>query len=279
MSRRKLLKAGGALGVLATATAAGEPPAWAWSTRRSVIGGDLTTVPPENVWDPEADAVVHRLFREQGLTRINELNALLRPWRRNGQALPAGLPADLVAFIEGARRAPAWQDRTKLAAGFDFYQSRGLYTGLLYGMGSGIMSCAIPDEARGEMIVTCIKTRLTHSAVRYLITTSPRWQSGGNIPAPISQRDIIITWHSLATFIHRTLAKWDVRSTTAQKNGYLHAWQLTAYFLGVREVYIPATWEDAETPEAFLARADEALYAAKDAGRDRVLAATLHHRT
>ncbi len=40
-----------------------------------------------------------------------------------------------------------------------------------------------------------------------------------------------------------------------------------------------ATWEDAETPEAFLARADEALYAAKDAGRDRVLAATLHDRT
>ena len=40
-----------------------------------------------------------------------------------------------------------------------------------------------------------------------------------------------------------------------------------------------ATWEDGETPEAFLARADDALYAAKDAGRDRVLAATLHGRT
>ena len=55
------------------------------------------------------------------------------------------------------------------------------------------------------MIVTCIKTRLTHSAVRYLITSSPRWQAGGDIPAPISQRDLMITWHSLATFIHRTL--------------------------------------------------------------------------
>jgi two-component system cell cycle response regulator len=39
-----------------------------------------------------------------------------------------------------------------------------------------------------------------------------------------------------------------------------------------------ATW-DGEPAETLLARADEALYAAKDAGRDRVMAATLHDRT
>ena len=221
VSRRRFLIGGaGVAGALALRPVL---PAWAWNSSQSVAGGSLDTVPPEDVWDPAADAVVHRLFREEGITRIEELNALLRPWHQNAQSLPAGLPADLVAFIEDAKREPAWLDRQKLADGFDFYELRGSYTGLLYALGSGIMSCAIPDEARavyhskggenmqdrvkktaklgydvgtehafdpdGEMIVTCIKTRLTHSAVRYLITQSPRWQNGAAIPAPISQRE------------------------------------------------------------------------------------------
>jgi endo-cleaving rubber dioxygenase len=280
LSRRKLLKAGGAIGAMgAVGAVTGFNPAWAWSSAQSVAGGTLNTAPPDTVWDPAADAVVHRLFREEGIARIDQLNALLRPWKKNGQALPAGLPPDLAAFIEQARKAPPWLDRNKLRASFEFTKSRGLYTGMLYGFGSGIMSCAIPDEARavyhskggedmqdrvsktaklgydigtknafdpdGEMIVTCVKTRLTHSAVRFLITSSPRWQNGGNIPAPISQRDIMITWHSLATFINRTLDTWKVRSSTTQTNGYLHSWQVTAHFLGVQHVYIPATWADA----------------------------------
>lgn len=272
-----MLIGGAALGALNVLP---RPLAWAWSSSRSVAGGDLATVPPDTVWDDAADAVVHRLFREEGISRIDELNALLRPWVYNGQALPEGLPADLVALIEQARQLPPWYDAARIANGYAFQQQRSSDTGLLYALGSGMMSCAIPDEARavyhskggedmndrvrktaklgydigaedafdpsGQMIVTCIKTRLTHSAVRYLITSSPRWQAGGDIPAPISQRDIMITWHSLATFIHRTLGKWNVRLTQPHSDGFLHVWQATAHYLGIEHAYIPATWTDAQ---------------------------------
>lgn len=278
ISRRNVLKAGGALGVIGALN--GAVPAWAWNSNRSVAGGNLETIPPENVWDAAADTVVRRLFEEEGVPGIEGLNALLRPWHRNDQPLPAGLPADLVGFIEDAKREPAWLDRGKLADGFDFYELRGTYTGILYGMGAGIMSCAIPDEARavyhskggedmrdrvsktaklgydigvenafgsgGEMIVTCIKTRLAHAGVRHLITSSDRWQDGGEMPAPISQRDLMITWHSLATFIHRTLGKWNVDLPVAHADGFLHVWQVTAHYLGIEHVYIPATWGDAQ---------------------------------
>ena len=257
-------------------------PAWAWNSSRSVAGGNLETVPPENVWDAAADPVVRRLFEEEGITRIEELNALLRPWHRNDQPLPAG-PAGRPRRLHrgGAGRSRRGSTGPSSPTRFDFYELRGIYTGLLYGLGSGIMSCAIPDEARavyhskggedmrdrvaktaklgydigtenafdpdGEMIVTCIKTRLTHSAVRYLITSSPRWQAGGDIPAPISQRDLMITWHSLATFIHRTLGEWNVAADRRPTpTGFLHVWQVTAHYLGVEDVYIPATWADAQ---------------------------------
>ncbi len=239
ISRRSLLKSGG-----------GPRPGSARSARsrrrgrgtasQSVAGGKLETLPPEDVWDAAADAVVRRLFEEEGITRIERAQRAPAPLAPNDQPLPdrpAGRPRRLHRGGEAASRRGSTAPSSPPAS--TSTSCRGNYTGLLYGLGSGIMSCAIPDEARavyhskggedmrdrvaktaklgydvgtenafdpgGEMIVTCIKTRLTHSAVRHLITSSPRWQAGGDIPAPISQRDLIITWHSLATFIHRTL--------------------------------------------------------------------------
>jgi hypothetical protein len=41
------------------------------------------------------------------------------------------------------------------------------------------------------------------------------------MPPPISQRDLIITWHSLAAFIHRTLRNWNVPVAPGHTEGFL----------------------------------------------------------
>lgn len=102
----------------------------------------------------------------------------------NGQALPTGLPSELRDFM------------------------------VLYGFTSGMMSTVIPKEARavyhsqggadmkdrisktaklgydigtanafepdGEMIVTCVKTRLVHAAVRHLLPQSEHWKAAAD---------------------------------------------------------------------------------------------------
>lgn len=278
LSRRGLLRSGGVLGTLGAVGALGiiaPEPAWSWSPAASVAGTG-SGVDPRTVWDDEADALVARLFARGEVDRVNEL---LATWTRNDQPLLAGLPEDLAAFIERARRLPDWTDQAKLHQAFDFYERRGLYLGVLYGLGSGMMSCVIPREAKavyysaggadmkdriaktaklgydigaqnafgpgGQMIVTCVKTRLTHAAVRHLLPRSGHWQASAEEAKPISQGDIMVTWHSLATFSANKLTAWGVPMPAADSAAFLHLWQVTAHLLGVSDEYIPATWPEA----------------------------------
>ncbi|HET9139487.1 oxygenase MpaB family protein [Actinophytocola sp.] len=282
LNRRNVLKAGGALGAigaLSMATPAQAVP-WTWSAKGSVAGvGD--EVDPRWVWDPEADPVSAAIIERGEVARVN---ALLRTWTRNGQPLPAGLPADLRDFMEQARQLPSWADHGKLATAFEFNQRRGLYLGLLYGLASGMMSTVIPKEARavyysqggadmqdrisktakpgydigtrnafapdGEMIVTCVKTRLVHAAVRHLLPQSPQWDAAAPEQIPISQADMMVTWHSLPTTVMQKLVAWRVPIPADQSTAFLHSWQLGAHMLGIRDEYIPASWSEANSQAA-----------------------------
>ncbi|MFD5455912.1 oxygenase MpaB family protein [Streptomyces olivaceus] len=278
-SRRRMLFASGALGafgVLGAASSARARSLWTWSPNGSVAGRGAG-LDPEWVWDEEADPVLAAVIERGDVPKANEA---LRKWTRNDQPLPSGLPADLRDFMEEARRMPSWADEKKLAAAAQFTKKKGIYTGALYGLGSGLMSTAIPREARavyyskggadmkdriaktaqlgydvgdldayqpqGGMVVTAVKTRMVHAAVRHLLPQSPGWsRTNGGQTIPISQADIMVTWHSLSTFVMRKLKDWKVPVSAAESDGFLHVWQVTAHMLGVQDEYIPASWDEA----------------------------------
>ncbi|MCK0092580.1 DUF2236 domain-containing protein [Rhodococcus sp. HNM0563] len=279
LSRRKILAAGGALSALsaiALATPANAQP-WRWSPAGS-IPGTGSGADPRTVWDTEADPLVASLLDRGDVPRVNQL---LRTWTKNGQPLPDGLPADLKDFMERARQLPEWADRGKLETAVRFNEKRGLYLGVLYGFASGMMSTVIPKEARavyyskgganmkrrisktaklgydigsrnaylddGEMIVTAVKTRLVHAAVRHLLPQSPHWEGAAPEDIPISQHDMMVTWHSLPTTVMRVLKQWKVPIPANESEGFLHSWQISAHMLGIEDQYIPATWDDAES--------------------------------
>jgi hypothetical protein len=276
MNRRDFLGAGAALGATLYV------PGWSWAGAQSVAGIGGAT-PPWQVWDDEADPIIAAVI-ERG--QVAAVNALLRTWKSNSQPLPDGLPAELREFIEHARRLPAWADVPTLKAAVDFNKKRGTYLGVAYGFVSGMMSTVIPHEARavyyskggadmkrriartakfgydigslggfhepsGEMAVTAVKTRMAHAGVRHLLPKSSHWNGVADEDKPISQRDILVTWHSLPTSVMRSMRQWGVKVPTAEADAFLHSWQVAAHMLGVKDEYIPATWAaaDAQAPQ------------------------------
>jgi hypothetical protein len=199
--------------------------------------------------------------------------------------VPEGLPADLRDFVEHARQLPPWTDRDMLRTAVTFNKNRGTYLGLAYGFVSGMMSTVIPHEARavyysrggadmkrrisrtakfgydigsfggfhepdGQMAVTAVKTRMAHAGVRHLLPQSGHWQGVADEDRPISQRDILVTWHSLPTSVIESMTKWGVKAPAAETDAFLHSWQVAAHMLGVRDEYIPATWDAANAQAA-----------------------------
>ncbi|WP_372666038.1 oxygenase MpaB family protein [Amycolatopsis kentuckyensis] len=265
LSRRSVLSLGVALG-LASATSV--VPAWASAG---------TATDPWWVWDDEVDRLMAGVLDTGG---VPALNTALRPWVNNGDPLPTGLPADLAGHLRQANRLPSWADPVKLRRAADFNRRKDTYLFMLYGLGSGIMSTVIPREAKsvywsagganmqdraaktftfgydlsdlnafqpsGQFVVTANKTRLVHAAVRHLLPQSPHWRAVADEQIPISNGDILVTFHSLGTYVHRKLLEWRIPMSAADEEAFLHQWQVAIHLLGVRDEFIPQTWAEAD---------------------------------
>lgn len=267
---------GAALGFVGVTSTVGASRAWAWSSAGSIAGTDVVT-DPFAVWDDAADPVAASLLANG---QVPAVNTAWQSWINNNDPLPAGMPDYLVAYLEQVNKLPAWADPTKLAASEQYYKRLSSYLFVSQSLGSGIMSCVIPREARavywsaggadmkqraaktftfgydldsetaweptGHFVVTANKTRLVHAAVRSLLPQSTHYQATADEPKPISNGDILRTFHSVATFAHNNLLKWNVSLSPAEQDADLHAWQVALHLLGVRDQFIPASWADAQ---------------------------------
>lgn len=272
LSRRNVLALGVALGLVSMTGAA---PAGAAPT------SGASDSDPWWTWDDEVDRLLADLL-DNG--QVPMVNTAMRSWVNNNDPLPSGLPANLAAHLQEANKLPSWADRTQLRLAADFNRRKDTYLFLLYGLGSGIMSTVIPREAKsvywsaggadmkdraaktftfgydmseltafepsGQFVVTANKTRLVHAAVRHLLPQSPQWQAVNDEQIPISNGDILVTFHSLGTFVHRKLREWRVPMSAAEEDAFLHMWQVAIHLLGVRDDFIPKTWAAAYAQSA-----------------------------
>lgn len=278
VSRRNLLSLGAALGFTGALAPAGA--AWSWSPAGS-IAGTGTGVDPQWVWDDEIDRIMAEVLQAGQVPAVNQAYA---GWVDNNDAVPAGLPPELRAFLQQSTQLPAWADMAKLKRAADYNRRKDTYFLMIYGIGGGIMSTVIPREAKsvywsqggadmqdraaktftfgydmaqlggfephGQFIVTANKTRTVHAAVRHLLPQLPHWRAVADERIPISNHDILVTFHSTGTFAHKKLKEWGAAGSAADQEAFLHSWQVALHLLGVRDEYIPATWADAHAQSA-----------------------------
>ncbi|KAA1423573.1 DUF2236 domain-containing protein [Mumia zhuanghuii] len=277
MNRRGVLTLGAALGLASVVTPSA---AWSWSPSGSIAGAG-TGVDPQWVWDDEIDQIMASALDNGQVPAIND--AIL-PWVNNGQAVPSGLPPELAAFLQREKQLPAWADMAKLRRAANFNRKKDMYLFFLYGLGGGIMSTVIPREAKsvywsaggadmqdraaktfsfgydlsdinafetsGQFLVTSNKTRLVHAAVRHLLPQSPHWKAVADETIPISNADILVTFHSTGTFAHKKMKEWGIPMLSADQDAFLHSWQVALHMLGVRDEYIPSSWNAAHAQSA-----------------------------
>ncbi|MEU2677118.1 oxygenase MpaB family protein [Streptomyces sp. NPDC007107] len=275
LNRRSVLSLGVALGLVGVGS-----PARAWAAAGGVTGAAAGTG-PEWIWDQAADPLMVSMLTGGHVPAINTAWA---SWVNNDDPLPGGLPAEFAAYLGQVNRLPSWADPAKLTRAADFNRRRDTYLFMLYGLGSGIMSTVIPREAKsvywsaggaqmqdraaktftfgydlsqlkafeptGQFVVTANKTRVVHAAVRHLLPQSPHWRAVADETVPISAADILVTFHSLGTYVHRKLLDWKIPYPVADQEAFLHSWQVAVHLLGVPYEHIPKTWAAAEKQSA-----------------------------
>ena len=121
-----------------------------------------------------------------------------------------------------------------------------------------IMSVMCPgglvgDGRVGTGVHSTQKVRVMHAIIRYMIEHDPATPANSTDPElrrkfgrPINQEDLAFTLLTFSYIAVRSYVKLGVRMTPAEKDAYIHCWNVVGFLMGIREELLPANYEESE---------------------------------
>lgn len=221
--------------------------------------------------DPSADAVIEGLARAQQVRGVSDV---LRNLTYNDQPVPAELPPSIGRWLQEHGELPDWVDRDRLERGSTVVVEHGpqvcvaLATASLVYCYAGYPGVKVLTFSRrlgqdadrrvgetaqfvlavmapgsldpcGRGIRKIQKVRLLHAAIRYLVSTSDRWDVGAD-GVPICQEDLVGTLMSFSWIVVDALGRLGVRVDHQEAEDYHYRWRVIGEMLGIDPAAIPA---------------------------------------
>ena len=235
--------------------------------------------------DPSTDSVIEELARTEQVRAVSDV---LRTLTHNDQPVPAELPASIGRWLDEHGELPDWVDRDRLERGSTVVVEHGpqvcvaLATASLVYCYAGYPGVKVLTFSRrlgqdadrrvgetaqfllavmapgsldpcGRGIRKIQKVRLLHAAIRYLVSTSGRWDLARD-GVPICQEDLVGTLLSFSWIVVDALRKLGVRVDDQEAEDYHYRWRVVGQMLGIDAAAIPVDVAEAGKLTAELAR-------------------------
>ena len=104
----------------------------------------------------------------------------------------------------------------------------------------------------GRGIRATMKVRVMHAIVRHMVLHDPASRANPQDPElrakfgrPINQEDMAYTLMTFSYVVIRGFETMGYRMTTAQRDGYIHCWNVVGYLMGIDERLLPLQFADA----------------------------------
>lgn len=228
--------------------------------------------------DPKADDLLGAIFARRETALIN---TLLQTLDGNSEALPPGLPPDVVAYLRSVQMPP-WADKARIARAQRLFLRHGAVFGLalmlsslpsLYAGAFGgaqilamtgqltrnfrrrasetlrfILDTMVPgglDEG-GKGVRSIQKVRMMHASIRQYALHGAAWKEHPEWGAPINQEELAGTLMAFSVVALEGLEKLGIKVSRADKEDYLHAWTCIGYVLGIDPAALPADLREGE---------------------------------